>query len=82
MPFPAVCPDPAAMGRHDFLGDGQAQTGPALGPGPGLVCPVEAVKDLTQVLPWNPQALVADAEQDLVLVLGQADRDGPRQGST
>ena len=69
MPFAAVSPNPPAVGRDDLFGNGQAKASPALSPGPGLVRSVEAVEDLAQVLARNPQALVADAQQDPVLVL-------------
>ena len=50
------------MGLHHVTRDGEAEAGAAGLPGAGLVDPVEAFEDATEVLGGNPWAKVADAE--------------------
>jgi hypothetical protein len=54
--------DRAAVRGDDVLGDGQAQAGPAGGPGPGRIHPVEPLEDALEVALGDADALIGDAD--------------------
>ena len=55
--------DGAVMQQHDLLDDGKPQSRAAGFPGTRLVHPVKTVEDVGQVLFWNADAGVADANR-------------------
>ena len=54
--------NPAAVDLDDMLDDGKPEAGAPELPAPGLVHPVEALKDPGQVLDWDPDPGVPDPD--------------------
>ena len=53
----------AAVGLDQCLGDGQADTGPAVVPAAGGIPPVEAFEDVSELARWDALAVIGDVDE-------------------
>ena len=68
----------AAVGLDQCLGDGQADTSPAVVPTVGAPPPVEAFEDVSELARWDALAVIGDVdERGGRLLLVDADLDLP-----